>query len=236
MSTTTIKWAVDKNSNPSDVSSVTLQDPTGSFGVIREDTNAVIVASGTPLLKVATGQYQYVLTDPAPGLDYRYYVRAVVDGDTIYYERDTSKPSPDDVDPGLTSRYSSSQCLYDKFGQDNILRWATFSDAETEEVILDRIQNALCYADNYVDDAIRGGPYVLPFSSPIPSTIVDIACTVAGVHLYEARGIEDFEEAGGRLANLQREKMLQLTAIKSGRAQLPSITGHNHLNVVGCED
>jgi len=50
-----------------DATSVTLADPTGTFGVRRTDTNAVVVASGTAMNHDGTGLYSFNFTDPAPG-------------------------------------------------------------------------------------------------------------------------------------------------------------------------
>lgn len=229
MSTTTINWKIDLNANPQDADSVVLEDPTASYGVIRKDTNGVVVPAGTVVPRIVTGEYEYSFTDPAEGLEYRYYIKAVIGGLTFYYERDYSL-AESTVAP-IVGRYSSQTCLYNKFGQENITRWATFADNETETTISQRIQNAIDYADNYVDDYLLGGPYMLPFVDPIPTTINDIACVVAGVQIYTARGIDDFDEAPNRLTTLMLEAVRQLGMIKSGRMELSDYVGDNYMKV-----
>jgi len=57
-----------------DVTSVKLSDPTSTFGVKRNDNDAVIVADGTAMTKVSTGTYEYTFTEPEGGLTYTYWV------------------------------------------------------------------------------------------------------------------------------------------------------------------
>ena len=233
MSTTKLEWQVDINQFPQDIDSVVLEDPTAAYGVIRKDTSDVIVSAGVPMTNPATGYYTYSFVDPAPGLEYRYYIKTTVGSEIYYYERDYSKS---DASVSVYGRYASSGCMYNKFGQDNILAWARFSDSEDEATITSHINAAICYADNFVDDVLRGSPYIVPFYPDVPSTIRDIACALAGIQLYEARGIEDFDDASvTRLSGLKREKLLELSFIKSGRTQLPEMIGSFHLDVV-CSD
>lgn len=65
-----------------DVTSAVLSDPTGTFGVKRDDTDAVVVADGTAMTRVDTGRYEHTFTEPVAGLTYTYYVEYVYDGAT----------------------------------------------------------------------------------------------------------------------------------------------------------
>lgn len=69
------------------VSSARLSDPTGTYGVKRNDTNAVIVADGTVMQQVSTGTYQYEFTD-LPSVAYTAYVELVYEGSTYHFEVD----------------------------------------------------------------------------------------------------------------------------------------------------
>ena len=71
-----------------DMTSVKLADPTGTFGVKRNDTGAVVVANDTAMTRTAAGTYQYGFNDPAPGLTYTYSLKFVYNGQT-YYVADT---------------------------------------------------------------------------------------------------------------------------------------------------
>jgi hypothetical protein len=72
---------------PTDVTSALLSDPTGTFGVKRNDTNAVVVADGTAMTLVSTGTYQYEFSDVV-NVDYTAYVEFVYDGATYRFELD----------------------------------------------------------------------------------------------------------------------------------------------------
>jgi len=72
---------------PTNVTTAKLSDPTGTYGVKRNDTNAVVVADNTSMTLVSTGTYQYEFTD-LPGVAYTAYVEFVYDGATYHFEVD----------------------------------------------------------------------------------------------------------------------------------------------------
>ena len=76
--------------------SITLQDPTATFGVKRLDNDAVVVASGTAMTLVSTGVYTHTFDDPAYDLSYEYWVTIVYDGLTYEFEGSATG----DTDPG----------------------------------------------------------------------------------------------------------------------------------------
>jgi len=65
-----------------DPTSVKLSDPTGAYGVKRNDTNAVVVVDDTAMTNTAVGYYEYSFTDPAYDLTYTAYIEYVIDGET----------------------------------------------------------------------------------------------------------------------------------------------------------
>src|SRR5687768_11429127 len=67
--------------------SVVLSDPTGAFGVKRDDTDAVVVADGTAMTNASTGVYRHSFTAPAPGLTYTWYAEVLYGGATYRFER-----------------------------------------------------------------------------------------------------------------------------------------------------
>lgn len=83
------------------VTSAKLSDPTGTFGVKRNDTSAVIVADGTDMTNSATGIYEYSFTD-VQDVAYTAYVEIVYAGATYYFEVDM--PARTSVD-GMTVSY-----------------------------------------------------------------------------------------------------------------------------------
>jgi hypothetical protein len=58
------------------VTSAKLSDPTGTFGVKRNDTDAIVVADNTSMTLVSTGTYQYEFAD-LPNVAYTAYVEFV---------------------------------------------------------------------------------------------------------------------------------------------------------------
>ena len=78
-----------------DATSVVLSDPTGTYGVKRNDNDAVVVADGTAMTKMATGTYQYSFDEPAEGLSYTAYLEIVYDGDTYWIEDDIPAAAAD---------------------------------------------------------------------------------------------------------------------------------------------
>lgn len=85
------------------VTSAKLSDPTGTYGVKRNDTDAVVVADGTDMTNSATGIYEYSFTD-VQDVAYTAYVEIVYAGATYYFEVDL--PARTAVD-GMTVNYSS---------------------------------------------------------------------------------------------------------------------------------
>ena len=60
-----------------DPSSIVLSASDSSYGVKRNDTDAVVVVDGTAMTKSATGVYTYTFTDPADDLTYTYSAEIV---------------------------------------------------------------------------------------------------------------------------------------------------------------
>jgi len=78
-----------------DADSVVLSDRTGTYGVKRDDTDAVVVAAGTAMTKTGTGIYTYSFDEPAPDLNYTYVVKWVYNGTTFFDEHRTPTTTPE---------------------------------------------------------------------------------------------------------------------------------------------
>lgn len=86
-----------------DVTSALLSDPTGTYGVKRNDTGAVVVADGTEMTHSATGIYDYSFTDVA-GVAYTAYVEFVYEHTTFRFQVDI----PARIETGdMVASYSS---------------------------------------------------------------------------------------------------------------------------------
>ncbi|MBN2024952.1 MAG: DUF1320 family protein [Pirellulales bacterium] len=83
------------------------------------------------------------------------------------------------------------------FGAHNVRKWADVENHGNGAHIGGRIARAIAAATAEIDDRLRGGPYLVPIAT-VPTTIRQLAARLAGVWLYESRGIEDFDEVTGR--------------------------------------
>ena len=70
-----------------DVTTAKLSDPTGTYGIKRNDTDAVVVADGTDMTHSATGVYEYSFED-TQDIAYTAYVEFVYGGSTFHFEVD----------------------------------------------------------------------------------------------------------------------------------------------------
>jgi len=85
------------------VTTAKLSDPTGTYGVKRNDTDAVVVADGTSMTTSATGIYEYSFTDIVD-IAYTAYVEFVYEGTTYHFEVDIPARS---TTSGMPASYSS---------------------------------------------------------------------------------------------------------------------------------
>jgi len=89
-------WTVD--GVLTDVVSMVLADPGGTFGVKRNDTNATVVDADTAMTRTSAGTYEHTFTG-AFGVAYTAYLKVVYAGATYYFERDipASTATPDSL-------------------------------------------------------------------------------------------------------------------------------------------
>ena len=88
MANRTVRINFKYNGVLADATAATLSDQTAAYGIKRNDTDAVVVAAGTAMTKVGTGQYEYTFAEPAVGLSYTAWVKFVYGGNTYYNEVD----------------------------------------------------------------------------------------------------------------------------------------------------
>lgn len=93
------------------VTTAKLSDPTGTFGVKRNDTSAVVVADGTNMTNSSTGVYQYSFDDVA-GVAYTAYVEIVYLGSTYYLEVDIPARASGEVTSYFTLLERVGKYLY----------------------------------------------------------------------------------------------------------------------------
>lgn len=92
----TASWEVD--GSLADPTSMKLSNLAATFGVKRNDTDAVVVADNTSMTKIATGIYEYSFTEPAANLTYTIALEVVDSGITWRYEEIYEAPSTTEID------------------------------------------------------------------------------------------------------------------------------------------
>jgi hypothetical protein len=131
------------------------------------------------------------------------------------------------------SHYCKRSDIENVFGPHNVSAWSDIENRSDPAFIASRIAWAIQAATNEINDRLRGGAYELPFA-PIPETIRTVAATLAGVMLYESRGIEDVEESTGKplhKLHWHRNRVEKiLTEIRSGIRKLGGGLSNNRKN------
>ena len=97
--------------------------------------------------------------------------------------------------------YCDRDNVEDRFGNSNVAAWADLDNDEDAAKILARITAAIVAADADIDDLLRGGMYTIPFDEPPPQAIIGISADLAGVWLYENRGIQDYNPETGAVVH-----------------------------------
>lgn len=135
--------------------------------------------------------------------------------------------------------YLTRADIESKFGKKNIAVWADLDNDQVENDIAARITAAIAFADESVDNALRFGRYALPItdaSGVTPRVIVDIAASMAGVWLYENRGVQDFDPDTGkpqhRLHWQKIDARKTLTHLRMGQIELNAVSKVNIPEVI----
>lgn len=127
----------------------------------------------------------------------------------------------------MASAYCARADIEAIYGTTNVATWGDLdADGDTDKITA-RITWAIESASNELEDRLRGGPLEVPIS-PVPQTILELTAYLAGVILYEARGVTDFEsETGTPYHRLQwhRDRVDKvITQILSGQRKMSGST------------
>ena len=120
------------------VTSAKLSDPTGTYGVKRDDTAEVIVADGTDMTNTSTGVYEYSF-DIESNVAYTAYIEIVYEGATYHFEDDLPA-----VVTGQASMLASYDYLLERIGHFLFGIRTGFSDDMTSDIV-DCIHDGLKY-------------------------------------------------------------------------------------------
>ena len=120
------------------------------------------------------------------------------------------------------------------YGLSNVAKWADLDNDGDTEKIEARITKALAWAQEEIDSYFRGGRYALPLvkDDDPPMIILDVAAELAGVWLYENRGVVDFSPESGqpvhRLSWNRKRAYAKIKEIVSGQRVIdadPAVEG-----------
>lgn len=107
----------------------------------------------------------------------------------------------------------------DVYGNENVTRWSQL-DPDLTTADTARITRAIEWAENYVQDRLRGGRYTVPFGS-VTSTVEHWLAALAGWWLFEHRRVR---EGGGDAAEdySKRREVIEgeIDAVLSGSITL----------------
>jgi len=104
------------------------------------------------------------------------------------------------------------------FGTSNVSTWADLENKQSPQLILARVTEAIATAQDAIDNSLRGGPYTIPFTT-IPAAIKNVCAALAGLWLYESRGVvETNSETGEPMHRYSWKKTETKTILKNIRA------------------
>lgn len=126
--------------------------------------------------------------------------------------------------------YATKDDIIAIFGEENVNKWANIDNlpdgAPLTAHIIARCAWALALAAAKIDDTLDGCDYTIPFTATYPLQIVDANARLAGVLLYDSRGIVDADEAGNAIHALKPHEdkvRALLQQIKSGKIRLRGV-------------
>jgi len=124
----------------------------------------------------------------------------------------------------MTTTYCTDGDIDDAFGNQNVTTWSDLDNDGNAVTIAARKDRARVVSKAKIDDVLRDTHYTLPITNQAgvtPVGIVDLEARLAGIWLYESRGVTDFHPQTGapyhRLSFVRREAKQQLEEIRAGR-------------------
>lgn len=81
-----------------------------------------------------------------------------------------------------------------KYGADNIDGWADLDNDKDQTKIDARIDDAIAEAYDFINDRLRASAFTIP-PVEVPSAFEHMNALLAGCLLYEARGVDSYDES-----------------------------------------
>lgn len=99
--------------------------------------------------------------------------------------------------------YATAEELYNVFGRNNVRKWADVNNGNVAADIDARLTWALDTASADMNDKLRKSPAQFPLTDePFPASVVLHCCYMAGVLLYNSRGVTDMTPQGETINQL----------------------------------
>ncbi len=116
--------------------------------------------------------------------------------------------------------------IEDTFGKSNVAKWADLDGNKVEDDITTHINRSITVIEALVNDTLRHS--IIDISvvadADMPDTLVEIGATLAGVWLYQSRGVADFNEVTGdpthRLIWQKRDAEARLRKVQTGEIRV----------------
>lgn len=128
MATRTVRANLRVDGTLTSASAAVLSDSTGTYGIKRDDNDAVVVAAGTVMTESQTGVYEYTFTEPAEALEYTAWAKLTYNGIDYYQE----------IDVGAASVSTSMLVTYDRLLKIVGRKWfgirTGFSSAQVDDL------------------------------------------------------------------------------------------------------
>lgn len=227
MAQRTLQFQRFEDGNLTDVASVELTSPTGTYGVRRTDNQAMVIASGTPMVHASTGTYTFTSPSLDSAVEYDWYAKiADLDG-TFEYE-----PFTEEIATGIASgKYCTSDDIVQKFGLPNVIAWSNTEGDSATEISLARVTLALNVADAEIDNYFRDGPYTVPLSvGSGVATVTEWAVVIAGAWLYNIRGQATEAQAANQYQQELKKVQSQMSLYKGGALRLNAARAPNNVS------
>lgn len=133
----------------------------------------------------------------------------------------------------MSNTYCTQSDIEATFGTQNVARWAKLADSDSSATISARITRAIEVASEEIEDMLRYAGMDIPCEDPdgvTPKSVEQLCADLAGVWLYESRGVDDVDPQGNPRHKLQyhverAQKRLREIADRKRKINTRSNTG-----------
>jgi hypothetical protein len=131
--------------------------------------------------------------------------------------------------------YANESDVIQIYGTSNVTTWADLDNLGDNNLMKTRVCWALQLAYEQINNRLYGGPYTVPFVMPAPYQVKDLNARLAGVLLYESRGIVDVPEGDKSSTHrlIYQRKLCEkiISGIHAGLIHLATLTGTTEIPV-----